>query len=266
MGIRLRPTRRSALATGGIVAASAVIMLGWGELSTAHSELRSGIGLFTATLESPLMLIFPLVCVLVGGRGTAAALSHRFATQLWPRVSMVRWLLQTLCRPALITGGLFFVLTLVVFFLTAYGEAALFPERIEPTGYGLTTETATAAEAHDFAFSQLLGFGYGAFAVGFSLIVAVQAALYCALGLAVMLLTGTTVWGFVAPLALYLVESVVAALFNLPALALMYSYSPAGLTQPPLGLSIGVILGLAAITAAAWVRVFLTRHRLVSLA
>lgn len=261
-----RATRHDLITTTLILLVVLGVSLGWGLFSTAHSELRSGIGLFTATLGSPLMLVFPLVCVFVGGRGTAAAVSHRFASQLWPRLPMTRWLRALLIRPATVTGVLFFGITVAVFSVTAFGEAALFPERIEPTGYGLTAETATEAESHAFAFSQFLSFGYWAFGIAFSLVVAVQAALYCSLGQAIMLSTGKPVWGFVGPLALYFVESVIAALFNVPSLALMYLYNPAGLTQPSLLTSIGVLVGLAAITAATWVRVFRRRHRLSSLA
>lgn len=263
---RPRYLRRSGWIAPLLSVAALLLLLWWGIQDISGGSFRTEIGFFTASLGSPLMLVFPLVPVCLGALGTCAALSHRFAAQLWPRMDMSRWLRAQLVHGIVVSGTAIFLLILTVYVLTVFLWPQFWGSHIEPDRFGINPQDALQEEQHSFAFSQLLAGGRWVMGVGFSLIVAVQAALYTALAQAIALITAKPLWGLAFPLALYCGETIVMALLGAPSFALMYLWNPSGLLQPPLWHEI-LVLGLLTLgTLGAWVLVFRRRHELPSLA
>ncbi|MFT4051185.1 MAG: hypothetical protein QM677_02915 [Microbacterium sp.] len=227
----------------------------WQGLAEAsHSQYASPIQLFGSFMNGTVRLLFPVGVALVSGSRLASELTHRHIANTRTRTGIRTALGRRLLRVPLQVGAAFAVLGLVNAVVALWLLPAIWPDTLDPAGYDLGS--AAAVHATDVSVAPLSGFANGNLVV-FTALAALWLGAHAAVFalttmLAVLLLTHPLV-ALLVPFMLYVVESVVFQLLDLPGASYLISaVYPTGLQNYSLWSAVlpFVVLAAAAIATA----------------
>ncbi len=226
-----------------------------GLADVSHSQYSSAVQIFGSFMNGTVRLLFPVAVALVSGSRIASELTHRYIANTRTRVGIRTALRRRLLRVPVQVGAAFALLGLVNAVVALWVVPAMWPESLDPAGYGLTSAAAIhAADVSVAPLSAVAGGNLIVFAVVAAFWLGAHAAIFALTTmLAVLVLTRPLV-AMLVPFVLYVVESAVFQLLDLPGASFLISaVYPTGLQNYSLWSAVlpGGILAIAAIAAAA---------------
>lgn len=129
----------------------------------------------------------------------------------------------------ILTGIFFFVLMFAFFIFAYYIEPSLGIAKYKPAKYVSIEESYTR-----YTFTQLVQYSTFAYAIVYSLWIAINAAIYSAIGFFLVLLIRNRFLALSLPFIAYVVSAFVLIAFNLPDYRLNFSIFPFDRVQTPI--------------------------------
>lgn len=215
--------------------------------------LRDPQDLFGQLMMSPVALLVPVLATVAGSTRLFAQLRWRFAVTTRTRESAGRYTVRRLLGGAVAAFVLIFTVTLVIGIIAFKIWPPLQPRLFDPGVYGLDPATVQADAVARESYSQLLVHGPVVYVAAYGLVLGCAAAALATLG-NVVLLTVRPLWiGLLAPLVVFFVQSILAALSSAPYFGLLFALFPFGLDQQPLSIALlPVLVCLLLAGAGGW--------------
>lgn len=218
-------------AVGFLLICALGLVVGFGEVST--SGYRSWVQVFHEFTNGPDRVIFPVIVSLVAGVPLANELSNRFIVNTRTREDLRKHLGRLAFR-GIAKAGFGFATLLMVYAVAAFAVSPnLFPGAVDPEAYGLEAASgAYAIDATDGAFANLANYGWPVLAIFSALWAGANAAIFAGVAVVSLLLIDKTIVALSIPFALYLFESVVTQILDLPGMSfLITAIHPVGLQE-----------------------------------
>lgn len=233
---------------------------------TGKTAFRDRFDVFAGFMNTPFVLLAPVLIVLLTGTRFARELAHRFASSTRVRVRVESYVLAKLlvgCGTAFVV---FFAWTLLAYVIANLGWPLLGDPSVDPRGYDLTTASAVVDSWHRSTLSQWLQAGTWVYGFGYSAWVGFCAAVYAGLGLAMLLVLRQRVIAMAVPFVLYFGQTVAAQLLGGGQWSLQQSMFPFGMVQAPVLVGMAPTLLLAAVVLVLWAVLLRRLVRLENLA
>lgn len=247
---------RPALGDAVIFITLVAVSLSTGLISASQSSYWSEAQVFQDFMNSPLRILFPIAVALLAGAKTAGEVSSRFIVNTRTRADIRLRIIMRIVNVALRSFTIFSLVTLVNAVVAFVIVPTIWPQAIDPQGYGLGNPTAVRDA--DLSVAPLTGL-FESNPVALSLVASAWFGLHASLLgvitlIAVFLIT-KPVLALLFPLGLYMVESVVFQLIGMPGRSLLISaVYPAGLQNYDLTEAVfpTIFLAVVAIAGSAW--------------
>lgn len=257
--MRLRHTIRSvAIGTALVLANVAASLPRFDKVA-----LRDSLDVFAEFMNSPINFLFPLIVIALTCQAIFAEVSNRHLFYAASRGRLGRRLSALFLSAAVgafLVGALYVLLSAIVAFAVwpALGSPA-----VDPSVYGLNTQTAEADSLLRFTYSQWLAAGPWAFAAGYSAVVGMAAASISLIACTTAIFFNSVIGAVAVPSLAYLFATIVAAFAGMPSAGILYSIFPFGLTQSDVLMGAMPVLALFAIASIATSAATIQRNRLV---
>ncbi|WP_438350490.1 ABC transporter permease [Paenibacillus sp. FA6] len=170
-------------------------------------QLRDSQDYFTFTLNGVLPITFPIIAVLVYATSFSGEVSNRYLTYTRMRRPIMETLYIKLTANIVLTCLFFFMLIFIPFLFAYYIEPHLGIAKYDPEGFGLTKDNIAADTYTRHTFTQLLQYGTFTYSILYSLWVGMNAALYSAISLVLVLLIRNRFLALTLPFIIYLIGS-----------------------------------------------------------
>lgn len=229
-------------------------------------ELRDSLDLFGEFMNSPFLLLTPVLAVLLSCTRLARELGNRFMSSARLRVRTESYLLGKVLVGSGWAFACFFAFTLIAFAVAYVLWPALGNPSIDPVGYNLTAADVVQDSWHRVTYSQLLQLGPWIYGLAYAAWVGFCAANYAALGMACLLIVRVRVLAMAIPFLLFFGQTAAAQLVAQPTWALSFSMIPWGYVQFPIVVGLAPTGILAILTCALWVLLLRRTDRLAALA
>ncbi|MFZ4841932.1 hypothetical protein [Mycetocola saprophilus] len=257
--------RRGSVPSWGFPAAVllAVLILGLytGFRDSSHSLVSGPEGVYAAFAGSGIRLLLPLVAAYLGGGRLARELHAGWIPFVRARTDIRRYLTSLLARGVAISGVGFALIGMIWWIVAATIVPTLFPRAIVPEEFGPSAEAVRAVAESAGPLVVLLRGGGVAFGAGVALWLGLHAAMFAALGFVAALVIRSRVLALLFPLAVYMIQSVVAQVGSRPELSFVIgAVYPGGLQRFTLGDALAPGLILAVLVALA-LMILLARSR-----
>lgn len=238
------------------------IPLYFGVTQARTSVLRDELDLFAAMITNPVVLVFPVIITILTARGLASELKSRYLAYTRTRMDVRERLVVKLLAASAVAFGLLFTYCLLAFVAAFYLLPAMELTAFDPVLYGLSAETVVEDSYGRATYTSFLVLGPITYGVLYSAWVGLSAAVFAALGLAALLLVRNRILAFAVPWLVYIGQTIVFALLDLPNLGLLYSIFPFGLTPVSTLAGVAPVVILALLVACAWTTI-ISRYKSV---
>lgn len=226
----------------GIIAIAALLVWHlWAGLSAMPRTLfRSAEDMVDTMFVGAGTLFIPVAAALISGARLTAELDHRFIASTRARTPIRAYLLRHILVACATTAILFFAFGAVITAVGYWIAPSLFPEMIDPHGYGLSSADAVRADAVlTHPLSQALDFGPFVYVLAVGGWLAASGVTFALVTLVSVLTLSRPAIALTVPLALYLVQSVILQVLDRPAYSFMIAMPyPSGLQEFPLSAAI----------------------------
>ncbi|MDR0959615.1 MAG: hypothetical protein LBM23_04545 [Propionibacteriaceae bacterium] len=226
------------IAQPGVMVASGISLLVFSlasnyfiyDLVVPNSTLAFPAGLYDLLLSSsPLGLVLPLVMAVPFTLPWVAWIRNRFATYARLRIGARRMLAASYFGNAIVSFLVFFLIGFIPYFWVAFGDVTYHPE----SWHLLTSEDIKEAEETYSTFSQFSAWGSWGYPLMYSLWLAMNAVLYSAVSLSLVILVRNKALAISLPWISYLIAIYTFAVLWLEAYSPTLVW-PFNLTQQPL--------------------------------
>lgn len=136
---------------------------------------------------------------------------------------------------------------------------------IDSSIYHLAPDSHGAPDLAIFTYSELMQFGWPVYLISYAAFFGLSCAAFSALGSATLLLVERRSVALLIPWAVYIVETIIAALLDAAHAGLMYSVVPFGLQPIPALPGALPVIFLSVIVGLVWVWVWRRRYELPKL-
>jgi hypothetical protein len=248
-----------------LIAATAVAVAGFqviaGIPNITSTMLTDRFDVFSGMMNSPTVLVAPLAGIVGAGR-LSREIGARFVVSARMRAPVGRYLLAKIGAGCVVAALIVLPLP-VVAYVTAYLVwPALGDPNVDLISEGLTPAAALAEAVADTSYSQLLAVSPEFYVTAYTLWLAFSTAVFCALGMAMLLIVRNRALAVVIPFLLYLTQDVLIQFAGNPTGALLHSIFPFGLQQSPILVAATPVLVLATGVTALWVVLVRNARRL----
>lgn len=187
--------------------------------------------IFGDFMSGPVALLFPLMVAILAGATNLVQLNNRYVVYTRTRESIRQQVAKRFGVTCTVAFGIFAVMGIVSALMALVVVPQLYPESIDPAGYGLNSVAEVRADVMQGApLAALLNLGKLAFSLGASAWIGLNAAIFAAVTLIATYLIGRPVVALMVPFLLYHVESLMAQLGGVPGASFIISATyPAGL-------------------------------------
>ncbi|MFI2859345.1 hypothetical protein ACH6EH_19865 [Paenibacillus sp. JSM ZJ436] len=183
------------------------ILIGMAVYRSSSYQLRDSLELFTFTIKDILPLLFPILAVIVYVSSFSLEIDNRFLTYTRMRRPIINSLKIKLAANTILSGAFFFLIILGCFVFAYYIEPMFEIAHYDPAGFGLTEDNI----AHDtyirFTFTQVLEYGIWTYAILYSLWIGMNASLYAAIALYLVILVRNRFLALSLPFIIYIISS-----------------------------------------------------------
>lgn len=241
----------------------AVLILGLytGLRDSSHSLVSGPEGVYASFAGSGIRLLLPLAAAYLGGGRLARELRAGWIPFVRARIDIRRYLVTLLGRGVVVSGVGFALIGLIWWIAAATIVPTLFPRAIVPEEFGPSAEAVRTAAELGGPLVVLLRGGGVIFGAGVALWLGLHAAVFAALGFVAALVIRSRVLALLFPLAVYMIQSVIAQVGSRPELSFIIgAVYPGGLQRFTLGDALAPGLILAVLVALALV-IVLARSR-----
>lgn len=257
-----RSVRGSTVVSSGAAALVVGVPLGYGLLQLPGTLNPSNLGVFSIFVNSPWQLVLPILAVALGCSRLYEDLGDRHVANLRPRMSVEGYLLRTVVRATLVPF-LVFTCAIAIVGIVSFSVWPLIGDPfIDPSIYHPAHDSLGAPDLARFTYSELMRFGWPVYLVSYAAFFGLSFAVFSALGSATLLLVGRRSVALLIPWAVYLVETIVAALLGAAHAGLMYSIVPFGLQPVPALRGALPVIVLSVIVGLVWAWVWRRRYEL----
>lgn len=229
----------------------------WVHLPTAYYP--SPAALFYALQNGPVRLYFPFLVALVAAFRLSGDLENRFIANTRSRIGIQTYLRTEIRRVATSTFGIFGSISLVKATLAFTLIPAVMPKLIQPGAYAGSLDAIQALDESQSPLAATLRLGWPAFALSAGIWTGANASALAALSVVAMILLKNRVLALLLPAGIYVLESFVTQLLELPGQSFLISaLYPGGLQNYPLWQALVPLLSLGLTCAITlW---YLVRH------
>lgn len=220
----------------GVFVVFATINVYVGLSAAAHSQYPSYAEVFDGFMNGPIRLLLPFIVALLAGWHAAAELSHRQIASTRTRTDIRARLAARFGRTLGVVFVCFFLVGMVFWVCAFWLVPALDPHVVDPANYGLRTAAEQlAATVKGAPLAAALHGGTLAFGLTASAWLGLNAATFAAVALVAVYALHKPLVALFVPFGVYLVESVVLQVVNLPGASFLLSaVYPGGLQEYPL--------------------------------